>query len=263
MKVDKIFFKKINFKSKYTFLVLFILLAIGINFSLKYFILQKATENYQTNASQANTANTATETESSTAKSVCLDPGHGGNDLGANYGSVVESIVNLEVALNIKSLLEARGYKVYMTRSADEFVAKRDRAYFCNDKNSDILVAIHHNSYDSDSSVNYSTALYYKDSDQALAGNILDSISSKLETKNQGIAKFDDSELWIAKMPAALSEAFFITNKTEYQALKNNHSSLLTNEAEAIANGIDNYFSNSDKSYSSVNADSLIIDRID
>ena len=196
-------------------------------------------------------------------QTVCLDPGHGGNDVGATYGTINESEINLTVATEIKTILVKQGYKVFLTRSKDTYVAKRDRAKYCNSVNATIMVAIHHNSFDTDHSVDYSTALYYKDSDQLLANSILNSTSSALNNKNQGISKFDDSLLWVATMPATLSEGFFITNTSDYQLLKQADSPLLKNEANGIATGIVNYFEHPDQIQSSINPDSLIIDRTD
>ncbi|MFA7253878.1 MAG: N-acetylmuramoyl-L-alanine amidase [Patescibacteria group bacterium] len=197
------------------------------------------------------------------AEKVCLDPGHGGRDVGASYGQIYENEINLEVALKTKSILEDRGFTVYMTREDDSSVAKRDRAKYCNSVKADILVSIHHNSYQADRTVDYSTTLYFKDSDQSLASNILITVSDKLGTKNQGISKFDNSLLWVAEMPAALSEAFFLTSRDEYSLVTSANSSRLSDEAEGIASGIVNYFTNPELAKASINDDSLMIDRTD
>ena len=207
--------------------------------------------------------NKTSSEETSEQEKVCLDPGHGGSDTGAAYGKITEAEINLEVAKKLQSKLEKMGYAVYLARTDDTFVAKRARARYCNSIQADILLSIHHNSYSQDRSVDYATALYYKDSDKALASSVLGSISDNLDIKNQGIAKFDNSELWIAEMPAALSEAFFITNTSEYSALINKSSTTLEKEAEALANGIENYFANPDQVENSVDVDSLYIDRAD
>jgi len=198
-----------------------------------------------------------------TQKIVCLDPGHGGKDVGAIYGDIYEANINLTVALQTKSALEQEGYKVYLTRDSDTTVAKRDRANYCNSINADILVSIHHNTYSLDHTVDYGTALYYKDSDQLLASSILNSTSDELSIKNQGISKFDDSLLWVAKMPAALSEAFFLTNTNEYSLLSEPTPFRLTAEAKGITTGIVNYFTHPEQIKASANNDSLNIDRID
>ncbi|MCX6808284.1 MAG: N-acetylmuramoyl-L-alanine amidase [Candidatus Berkelbacteria bacterium] len=215
--------------------------------------------------SNQNSGSAILESETLAAKKqiVCLDPGHGGSDTGATYGKISESDINLTVALKVKAILGDLGYQIYMTRSDDSFVAKRARAAYCNSVNADILVSIHHNSYETDHTVDYDTALYYKDSDQLLASSLLNSTSAELNIKDQGIAKFDNSLLWIAKMPAALSESFFITNKGEYSSLISNSSTRLSDEAKGIATGIVNYFVNPEQIKTLVSQDSLIIDRTD
>ena len=194
---------------------------------------------------------------------VCLDPGHGGNDIGAEYGKLVESDINLETAKYVQLSLQADGYRVYMTREDDSFVAKRDRSEYCNSVNADIMVSIHHNSYPEDTSVNYATALYYKDKDQLLASSVLNSTATALDIKNQGISKFDNSLLWVADMPAVLNEGYFITNRSEYNSLVKSSSILTKLEADGIYKGIINYFNTPDSIEVSINNDTLEISRKD
>ena len=196
-------------------------------------------------------------------KIVCLDPGHGGNDVGAIYKKLYEANINLEVAKDAKTVLEKEGYTVYLTRSDDSYMAKRDRSAYCNSVNADILVSIHHNTYEADHSVNYGTVLYYKDSDQLLASSILNSNSELLNIESKGIAKFDNSLFWTANMPSVLTEALFMTNTTEYTQISKSDSPRLAAEASSIAIGIRNYFEKPEEIVASVNNDSLTIDRVD
>lgn len=204
--------------------------------------------------------------ESTTPKNgnvVCLDPGHGGNDVGAIYKKLYEANVNLIVAKQVKSLLEKDGYTVYMTRSDDSYVAKRARSAYCNSVNANILVSVHHNTYESDHSVNYSTVLYYKDSDQLLASSILNSNSELLGIESKGIAKFNNSLFWTADMPSILSEALFMTSTSEYSQISKPDSPRLAAEASSIATGIRNYFEKPEEITASISNDSLTIDRVD
>lgn len=56
-------------------------------------------------------------------KTVCLDPGHGGTAATDSYrvglGGEREERINLRVALELKKMLEAKGARVVMTRTAD------------------------------------------------------------------------------------------------------------------------------------------------
>ncbi len=77
---------------------------------------------------------------------VVIDAGHGGKDIGASCCSdKIEKKVTLSVALKLKKKLEAKGYKVYMTRDGDSFVKLPKRTEFANKKEADIFVSIHAN----------------------------------------------------------------------------------------------------------------------
>lgn len=77
---------------------------------------------------------------------VVIDAGHGGKDNGASCcGNKKEKKVVLSVASKLKKKLEAKGYKVYMTRLGDSFVKLPRRTAFANKKKADIFVSIHAN----------------------------------------------------------------------------------------------------------------------
>ena len=78
-------------------------------------------------------------------KTVVLDPGHGGYDKGATSGYGCEKDFALDVARDIKPLLEAKGIKVKMTRNSDIFVPLELRARIANAAKDSIFVSIHFN----------------------------------------------------------------------------------------------------------------------
>jgi len=79
-------------------------------------------------------------------KTVVIDAGHGGKDPGAvGYKNYREKIVVYQIATELKHILKARGYKVYMTRDKDVFVKLSNRTKFANRKNADIFISIHAN----------------------------------------------------------------------------------------------------------------------
>src|SRR5262249_3187700 len=151
------------------------------------------------------------------------DPGHGGSDPGAQNRGLNESDLNLTVALQVRDLLQNQGYQVFMTRTANDSgvtpahptLTNHARYAFCNQQPASILVSIHQNLF-SDPSVDYDTALFYKDADQALAASILKVTAPKLGLTNDGLMQFEDGVLSESNMPAALSEGFFITSDAEY-----------------------------------------------
>ncbi len=50
---------------------------------------------------------------------VALDPGHGGDEVGAAAHGVVEKVSNLEMALRVEAILEEAGLRVFLTRRDD------------------------------------------------------------------------------------------------------------------------------------------------
>lgn len=80
-------------------------------------------------------------------KTVVIDAGHGGDDVGAvGENKRYEKVVNLNVSKYLYSILKERGYKVYLTRTNDTFIKVMNRTILANDKNADIFISIHTNS---------------------------------------------------------------------------------------------------------------------
>lgn len=78
---------------------------------------------------------------------VVLDPGHGGEDTGAEGpGGLLEKDVVLAVAREIKHLLETeRGIAVRLTRTDDSFRPLLERTAFANNLGADLFVSLHAN----------------------------------------------------------------------------------------------------------------------
>lgn len=79
---------------------------------------------------------------------IVLDPGHGGEDLGAVAGSgLMEKDIVLLVSLELEKLLTERlPVKVVLTRRSDVFVPLAARTQFANDYEADVFISIHINS---------------------------------------------------------------------------------------------------------------------
>lgn len=173
-------------------------------------------------------------------QSVCIDPGHGGQDPGAQSGNLTEAILNLQVSFLVRQELEAKGYPVYMTRTTDTTLTHLQRAQFCNAHNATILVAIHQNAFPSNNA-DYSTALRYKPQDGALANSLANAAGQELGLSVTPASWFEGGVLMHSTMPATLIESLFITNNHEAYDLTHG-STRLKQEAQGIVNGIVNYF---------------------
>lgn len=80
-------------------------------------------------------------------RTIVLDPGHGGRDQGT---SINEKTYALDVARRAKSLLEAAGFRVVLTRDADVSLELTERAIVANQQRGDAFVSIHFNALPSD-----------------------------------------------------------------------------------------------------------------
>ena len=80
------------------------------------------------------------------SKTIVIDAGHGGHDSGAvGYKKYQEKRTVYKVSKLLKSLLESKGYKVHMTRSADKFIKLKNRTHLANKKDADLFISIHAN----------------------------------------------------------------------------------------------------------------------
>ena len=78
-------------------------------------------------------------------QTVVLDAGHGGFDKGAGSRDGLEKEYTLDVARRLRPLLQARGFKVIMTRENDVFLPLELRAHIANQTRDSIFVSIHFN----------------------------------------------------------------------------------------------------------------------
>ena len=154
---------------------------------------------------------------------VCIDPGHGGESIGASYNGDerLEKDDNLRLALLVEKELENRGVKVVMTRSTDKTVSLQKRCAVANAKKTDLFLCLHRNSLDDSSACG--TEMWISsnagETDVLLAENLLSELEKVGISQNRGI-KYgfrDDSasDFYInsaTDMPSCLVELGFISN---------------------------------------------------
>lgn len=77
---------------------------------------------------------------------VVLDPGHGGKNLGAEYGEYTEKDMTMIVARAMKEELEKyEGITVYLTRETDKDMTLEERVEYAHSLNADFLFCLHFN----------------------------------------------------------------------------------------------------------------------
>lgn len=82
---------------------------------------------------------------------IVVDAGHGGRDPGmrgavVNGRALSEARVTLQVARRLERLLEDRGVRVVMTRTADTLIGLHDRGPIANRAKGDLFISVHVNS---------------------------------------------------------------------------------------------------------------------
>ena len=79
-------------------------------------------------------------------RTVIIDPGHGGRDPGATglFG-LREKRITLAVGRRLRALLEARGFRVVMTRDGDRTLSLEERTAIAEGAGGDLFVSLHVN----------------------------------------------------------------------------------------------------------------------
>jgi N-acetylmuramoyl-L-alanine amidase len=80
-------------------------------------------------------------------RTITIDPGHGGDDVGARGGNgTVEKDLTLAVASRLKALVEGRlGIRVLMTREDDRSIPLNERISLANNNKADVFISLHAN----------------------------------------------------------------------------------------------------------------------
>lgn len=187
-------------------------------------------------------------------KIICIDPGHGGTDVGAighkGNKEIYEKDVTLSIALPLRDMLTSAGAKVVMTRSTDKDVygpwADDDpelqaRCDVGNQANADVFVSIHIDSF-SNSSVDGTTAYYYPKTakDLMLAQMLHQSTMNLLSIPDRGVRS---GHLYVnvnTKMPSVLMEMGYISNPHRVQMLTSNWGP--KSIAKSLFKGLVDYF---------------------
>jgi N-acetylmuramoyl-L-alanine amidase len=194
-------------------------------------------------------------------RTICLDPGHGGNDKGEISGNNFEKKYNLLLALAVEKMLRAEGFKVILTRSNDVAVKLEDRPAIAAKAGADLFISLHYNSdahpvsgvevhclpppgmksSNSGGGVGDDPAYpgnAHDNRNVLLAWHVLKSILS-LPLEDIGVKREHYMVLKEARMPAILIEGGFMTDPQD--ALKIYDAGFRQRMARSIVNGILSY----------------------
>ena len=198
-------------------------------------------------------------------QTVVLDPGHGGHDKGALSPYGCEKDYTLDVARQLKPLLEAKGLKVIMTRDSDVFIPLDVRARIANTTPNCVFVSIHFNATDtnptaagfeiysltprgSPSTQDDALALRFFNVEAGspvdapsllLSSAIYHSVLGHIPEFDRGIKRARFAVLRLTRVPAVLVEGGFLTERGESRLI--NNSQWREKLAQSISVGVENY----------------------
>ena len=165
---------------------------------------------------------------------IILDPGHGGIDGGAiGVDGLVEKDINLEIALTLRSMLEASGFEVLMTRETDISIHDPSAKTIKQQKTSDlknrlkmtqenpdaIFVSIHQNQFPQ-GKYKGAQVFYGRKNEQSkvLAELVQATMIEQLDHTNKRKCKEGGKELYLlyeSEVPTVLVECGFVSNPEE------------------------------------------------
>lgn len=198
-------------------------------------------------------------------QTIVLDPGHGGFDKGAASMFGNEKTYALDVARQLRPLLQAKGFKVVMTRENDVFIPLEVRARIANATKDSIFVSIHFNATGSNpnatgfeifsltprgapSTNDDSLALHFVNMQ---AGNPVDAQSFELSAAvyhsmlghiqefDRGIKRARFAVLRQTKIPSILVEGGFLSETGDSKRVAD--PAWRKQLAESLCTGIENY----------------------
>ena len=217
-------------------------------------------------APQSTKQKAADQHPSSTTQVVCIDPGHASETSGGDVvqNGTTEVHIAWVVAVKLKALLEANGFKVVMTKQReDEVVTNKDRARLANRAKAALMIRLH-----CDASEDNGYAVYSPDRQGTVQGvtgptqEVIDRSRVAAEAVHQGMARVldgvlkdgglrGDSKTFVgakqgaltgsifSEVPAVLIEMVVLSNKDDAEFIKSEGGQ--QKMAQAIAEGIKLY----------------------
>lgn len=184
---------------------------------------------------------------------IVIDAGHGGIDGGVAYGDMVEKVLTLDISYRLKAKLEAKGFKVVMTRTNDNALAdgkKADmqaRKEIIEKSKANLVISIHINKFTSAS--RRGVQVFYDDTEKNKAlGERMQSILNThinapyIDRNNLEAIAGDYYITKCTDRPSIIIECGFISNSNDRVLLKT--EKYKDDLADCIAMGAEAMFEN-------------------
>lgn len=184
-------------------------------------------------------------------KTIFIDAGHGDWDPGkVSESGILEKDINLQIANYLQIYLEQSGSFVLNTRIDDTVLGTekstdmQERKAIANEKDADLLISIHQNSYTSEN-VKGAQVFYYESSESSK--NLAETVQNRLvdlDKSNTRVSKSNDNYYILKQtsIPAIIVECGFLSNTAEANMLTDENYQ--KNIAWAIYMGVLDYYQN-------------------
>lgn len=198
---------------------------------------------------------TEESTPSKNYPALVLDAGHGGFDPGkVGVNGELEKDINLSIVKKLQTLLEEKGFTVYLTRDSDQLLGpanstskKKDdmiaRIEKITELNPFFTISIHQNSF-TDASSSGPQVFYYKDSESSasMAQTIQTVMNEYLQPAKKREAQSNTNYYLLTRTPTPtiIVECGFLSNPTEAKLLSSDDYQ--NKVANAILLGILSYY---------------------
>ena len=176
---------------------------------------------------------------------VCIDPAHGGDDIGREgVGGLCEKDVNLALGTELARLLSDRGAVAYLVRQSDETAALYERTEAANVWGADVYICVHHSTNPSPKAQGaaayfFANNVYEARGGRRLAGYVVDSLVRELGRVDLHKHGRNYACLREVKPLAVMVEPGYLSHPEEGPMLAD--PEIQTREAVAISHGIEAY----------------------
>lgn len=203
--------------------------------------------NYKLTSSLSRTISNMKEIEED-KMSVVLDPGHGGHDVGANFGSIYEKDIVLNIALNVGKILEENDIDVIYTRSDDSSLGDdekedlKSRVEISNSTSAEYFISFHINDYDTygyEDIYGFEVWTDYNNYSSVILGRSIENSLDNLYYTEKRPMLDGSEDLYIIRennIPSVLIEFGFMNNYNDRNYFSNEYNQELL--AEAVAKAI-------------------------
>jgi len=180
-------------------------------------------------------------------KRIVIDPGHGGDDIGApaKFGSPpggpFEKDLVLEIGHRLAKLLKAEGAQVSMTREDDTYIGLTERAALANHQKAHALISIHCNSCDTPNTLQGTSVYWDHQHSRGFAQLVQRELIAALATDDKGVRNANFAVIRRAKGPGILVETAYINHDGDRARLV--HPNFQERAARAILQGLISFLS--------------------